>query len=240
MKNDLSWISQSCLLAACLAVSGLAGCSKSSGTAAVGPTSVSDDEAVRAAEEASFSAVPVDREGFRPLALRDFETVAAQPDTWREDQGLIATTGKPKGYIYSRHSFGNITWRAEFRFVPTGDESKADQSNTGFMLCIHEPHKVWPRSLEVQGKFVEMGQIKSNGGVPALTINDDQASREAARKPVGEWNSIEIAVKNGAVSSMLNGKAICFSEAGELKDGRIGLQAENFPVEFRNLRIRED
>jgi hypothetical protein len=108
------------------------------------------------------------------------------------------------------------------------------------MLCIQEPHKTWPRSLEVQGKWVEMGQIKSNGGVPDVTRNDDQSAREAARKPVGEWNAIEITVKDGAVTSLLNGKQICTAEPGELTSGRIGLQAELFPVEFRNVKIREE
>ncbi|QDT52832.1 hypothetical protein Pan44_08450 [Caulifigura coniformis] len=218
----------------------LPGCSRDDKGVTIAPAGLSEDQALELAAEASASAVPADREGFRPLHLRDFQMFAAEPDSWREESGMILTTGKPKGYISSRRVYRNFTWRAEFRFPPGDDPSKADQSNTGFMLCIQEPHKVWPRSLEVQGKWIEMGQIKSNGGVPALMINDDQAAREAARKPVGEWNAIEITVKDGTVSSILNGKAICIAEPGELKSGRIGLQAENFPVEFRGVRIRED
>lgn len=217
-----------------------AGCERTPEPTNVAPTGISDVEARNAAEEASESAVPLDSEGFRPLRLRDFEPFAAEATTWSEANGVLKTTGTPKGYLSSKRSYRNFTWRGEFRFVPDADVSKHPQSNTGFMLCIQEPHKVWPRSLEVQGKFVEMGQIKSNGGVPALTINDDQASREAARKPVGEWNAIEITCKDGTVSSLLNGKAICVSEPGELVEGKIGLQAENFPVEFRKLRVRED
>ncbi len=218
----------------------LGGCSGKPEPVVVPPTSVSSEEAAEAAAEASQSAVLPDSEGFRPLRLRDFDAFAAGPDTWREEGGLLTTTGKPKGYIYSRRSYRNFTWRGEFRFPPQGDPDQADQSNTGFMLAIQEPHKVWPRSLEVQGKWVEMAHIKSNGGVAPLMVNDDQASREAARKPVGDWNAIEVTVREGTVSSVLNGQAICVSEPGEVLEGRIGLQAENFPVEFRNLRIREE
>lgn len=221
-------------------VAGLPACSRDKKIAEPAPAGVTEAEAVELATEASDSAVPTDSEGFRPLRLRDFEQFSAKPNTWREESDMIATTGTPKGYIYSKRSYQNFTWRAEFRFPPQEDASKADQSNTGFMLCIQEPHKTWPRSLEVQGKWIEMGQIKSNGGVPDVKRNDDQAAREAARKPVGEWNAIEITVKDGAVSSVLNGKAICTAESSELKDGRIGLQAELFPVEFRNVKIRED
>jgi hypothetical protein len=218
----------------------LPACSRDKKVAEPVSAGVTEAEAVELATEASDSAVPTDSEGFRPLRLRDFEQFAAKPNTWREESDMIATNGQPKGYIYSKRSYQNVTWRAEFRFIPSEDTSKADQSNTGFMLCIQEPHKTWPKSLEVQGKWIEMGQIKSNGGVPDVTRKDDQAAREAARRPVGEWNAIEITVKDGAVSSVLNGKPICTAEAGELKDGRIGLQAELFPVEFRNVKIRED
>jgi hypothetical protein len=181
-------------------------------------------------------------DGFTALGLVDFESFQGEATTWREENGMIITTGKPKGYVHSARPFGNFTWRGEFRFVPVEGETdpkKSEQSNTGFMLCIQEPHKVWPRSLEVQGKFVELAQIKSNGGVPALVIMDDPAARESARKPVGEWNAVEIVCREGAVSATLNGTLICRSEPGELKEGRIGLQAENFAVEFRRLRIRE-
>src|SRR5436190_9686947 len=190
----------------------LPACSRENKNVAAAPAGVTEKEAVELSEEASESAVPTDSEGFRPLRLRDFDQFSAKPDTWREEQDMIVTTGQPKGYMYSKRSYQNFTWRAEFRFPPQQDASKADQSNTGFMLCIQEPHKVWPRSLEVQGKWVEMAQIKSNGGVPALMIKDDQAAREAARKPVGEWNAIEITVKDGAVSAILNGKPICTAE----------------------------
>lgn len=181
-------------------------------------------------------------EGFTSLTLANFEPFQGEATTWREEHEMIITTGKPKGYIHSKKSYGNFTWRAEFRFVPVEGESepkKIEQSNTGFMLCIQEPHKVWPRSLEVQGKFVEIAQIKSNGGVPALVIMDDSAARESSRQPVGEWNAIEIVCRGGAVTSTLNGTVVCQSESGELKGGQIGLQAENFAVEFRRLRIRE-
>jgi hypothetical protein len=217
-----------------------AACSREQKPVPLPPSGLSDKDAAALAEEASESAVEPDSDGFRRLRLRDFEMFAAQPDTWSEADGVITTTGKPKGYIHSKRGYKNLTWQAEFRFLPPDDPSKADQANTGFMLCIQEPHKVWPRSVEVQGKFVEMGQIKSNGGVPALSIKDDPEARESARKPVGEWNAIEIVVKDGAVSATLNGKLICTSEPGEVRDGKIGLQAENFGVEFRNVRIREE
>lgn len=181
-------------------------------------------------------------DGFRVLRLSDFEPFSADDETWREEGDVITCSGQPKGYLHSRDTFRNFTLRCSYRFEPAADadEERLSASNTGFMIHINEPHKIWPRSLEVQGKWSEMCSIKSNGGVPDLTIEDDPAAREAARKPVGEWNDVEIISRDGTLESYLNGTRICRSEAGELTEGLIGLQSELFEVQFRNLRIRED
>lgn len=181
-------------------------------------------------------------DGFRILRLSDFEPFAAGDDTWREEGDVIICSGDPKGYLHSRDTFRNFTLRASYRFVPAADadDERRATSNTGFMIHIHEPHTIWPRSLEVQGKWSEMCSIKSNGGVPDLVIEDDPAAREAARLPVGEWNDVEIISRDGRLEASLNGTLICSSQPGELTEGFIGLQSELFEVHFRNLRIREE
>lgn len=179
-----------------------------------------------------------DTEGFTPLSLADFSPFPTDAASWSEKEGLLTTTGKPKGYLFSKAAHQNFTWRAEFRFVPDPDGAP-DRENTGFLLFIQEPQKVWPRSLEVQGKPVEMGQVRPNGGIAAVELDDNVAARDAARRPTGEWNQIEIDCMDGAVTATLNGTVVCKSQPGELQSGLIGLQSENYPVEFRNLRIRD-
>lgn len=178
-------------------------------------------------------------DGFTALTVEDFVPFEGRRDTWQEVEGVIVCSGEPKGYLHSRTPFGNFTLRGEYRFMPQ-DATAEPPPNTGFMIHIQEPHKIWPRSLEVQGRFDQMCSIKSNGGVPALTIEDDPAARESARKPVGEWNAVEIVSKDGALTATLNGQLICTSQPGELTEGLIGLQSELFEVHFRRLRIRED
>jgi len=179
--------------------------------------------------------------GFRLLKLSDFDRFPADANTWSERDGLLICSGNPKGYAYSREDFSNFTLRCEYRFVSPAqppDLEAANKFNTGFMIHIQEPHKVWPASLEVQGRFDEMAAIKSNGGVPPLTIQDDQEAREGVRIPVGQWNAIEIISHNGALTAILNGLPVCSSMAGELKSGRLGLQSEGFEVEFKHLRVK--
>ncbi len=178
---------------------------------------------------------------WRSLSLADFQTFQGEEGTWTERDGEIVCSGQPRGYLYSKENYDDFILEADFLLVPPEGESdpaRLEATNTGFMIHIQEPHKVWPVSLEVQGKFVEMCSIKANGGAAELTIEDDAAARDAARKPLGEWNHVQIVSHDGALEARLNGELICTSEAGELRSGRIGLQSEGFEVHFRDLRIQ--
>lgn len=182
--------------------------------------------------------------GFELLTLEDFQQFKAEPDTWTTTGDVIHCSGKPKGYIYTTETFKNFTMRLEYRFPRPPTLKSAEDAkfagNTGFMIYIIGEHRIWPASLEVQGKHSEMATIKSNGGVPALSIRDDPAVRKAARKPVGNWNAIEITSHDGHLVALLNGTVVCISEAGELDEGAFGLQSEGFEVEFRRLCVKRD
>ncbi len=180
--------------------------------------------------------------GFAPLTLADFDFFQAEEGTWSEEGATIRCSGKPRGYAYTNKEFESFTLRVDYRFPrPVGlqdDETYA--GNTGFMIYITGEHKLWPVSLEVQGKYFEMGMIKANGGAATVVGSDDEGTRRSTRQPVGQWNSIEIVSRDGQLTASINGTTVAESEPSELKRGAFGLQSEDFPVHFRNLRIRED
>ena len=187
--------------------------------------------------------------GFVPLTFADFSAFPPMPmgdePTWFiSDLGDIQTTGKPRGYLYTKKPYSNFTFRCEFRFLPEEeplDAAAMDKYNTGFLIYVPNDHKIWPRSLEVQGRYDQIGQVKKNARDMEFNGTlDDQAAREKARRPVGEWNAVEIVSKDGAVTAFLNGEKVSACDPGDVDTGYIGLQAEDFPVEFRNLSIRED
>ena len=185
--------------------------------------------------------------GFRPIRLADCDVFYGKGEptgaTWTEHGPVLRCSGKPRGYLYTKQKYRNFTLRCDYRFLQTDslDPDKRELCNTGFLIYVTEPHKQWPVSLEVQGRFDQMAAIKANGGAadPELLLHDE-AAREQARSPVEEWNTIEIISRDGALSADLNGSPICRSAATDLVQGAIGVQSEDSPVEFRNLRIRED
>lgn len=100
-------------------------------------------------------------------------------------------------------------------------------------------HDVWPRTLEVQGKNDFEMSLAMGGNESTYTFDD--AARARARKPAGQWNSVEIVSKDGQLWTYLNGALIThvtkhpFTEAGY-----IGFQVESGPVHWRNIRIGTD
>ena len=181
-------------------------------------------------------------DGFTQLGFADFEAFGAEASTWEGTTDGIKSSGKPKGYLYSKQPYQNFTLRLEYRFPRPAnlkDEAKF-KGNTGFLVYITGEHKLWPVCLEVQGKHIQMAAIKENGGAQPVTATDDEAARQKARHAVGEWNAIEIISTNGALSVSLNGTPISKCEPDFLSEGSIGIQAEDHPFEVRRLRIRRD
>ncbi|MFN4261040.1 MAG: DUF1080 domain-containing protein [Gemmataceae bacterium] len=179
-------------------------------------------------------------DGFKPLFngkdFTGFDFVmsgSADPaKTWSVKDGVIDCTGKPNGYIVTKDSYSNYVLQVDIRYPEQA-------GNSGFLInCTGDP-KVWPTCIEVQGHYNSICAIFPIGGAKGPRPPVDEAARKKAIKPHNEWNTVEIRVQNGAITSMLNGVKICESEPYELKKGPIGFQSEGVPVQFRNMRIKE-
>ena len=57
-------------------------------------------------------------------------------------------------------------------------------------------------------------------------------------KPAGEWNTFEVTARGKVLTLWVNGAVTCeFSDCG-LAKGWVGLEAEGYRIEFRNLKIK--
>ncbi|WP_397569723.1 DUF1080 domain-containing protein [Schlesneria sp. T3-172] len=179
---------------------------------------------------------------FRRLTLDDFDKFGAEPDTWGASEEGFSCTGKPRGYLYSLDAYQDFTWRFDYRFprpAKLTDDSKF-KGNTGFLVYITGPHKLWPICLEVQGKHAQIATVKENGGAQPVSVEDDNEARQRSRAPVGQWNAIEVVSRSGELRVFLNGSLISHSKPDFLSEGLIGVQAEDHPFEVRRMRIRRD
>ena len=158
---------------------------------------------------------------------------AAPREIWSVKDGVIICKGEPHGYIRTKKQYTNYIFKVEWRFKLEGAPPDA---NSGVFLNVAEPYKLWPMCIEVQLMNNEAGSIfPLEGGV----VKGANAHLKGKAKPLGEWNSYEITVKDGRVSLVFNGEQVNQGTDLDPRRGVIALQSEGWEVHFRNISIED-
>ena len=101
--------------------------------------------------------------------------------------------------------------------------------------------KVWPRSMEAQGAAGSIGDFFSIDKFPFKGPAERTRGRyirkahESNEKPPGEWNQYEITLDRGDLELKVN--ELVQNRVTECLEisGKIGLQSEGVPMEYRNI-----
>lgn len=148
-------------------------------------------------------------------------------DTFAVKDGVLVVSGRPNGYVYTDKSYKNYVLRFDWKFIKDG--------NSGCLVHIQLPHKVWPKCVEVQGLQKDHGHIFPVAGAKGKYTVDNEAQKKAIK--FGEWNTTEIVCKDGAITAKINGIEVS-TGVGELTDGPFGLQSEGTELHFKNIKIK--
>jgi len=113
-------------------------------------------------------------------------------------------------------------------------ESRAlkDQSDSGIFFRASLEGKPWPdKGYQLNLRYDQEGALVA-GTKPIVK------SKPPVR-PTGEWAKWILTVEGNKGSLEMNGKKVWETDQLEPGRGLIGIQAENSPFEFRNIRIKE-
>ena len=163
---------------------------------------------------------------------------------------MIRLYGKDAGYLMSLENFENFQLTAEFRWnTDASFVRKSDNRNSGLMYLVpaETADELWPKGIQFQikenatGDFILLQNVtlNVNGNKTIAGKSVESKFFKNAEKPVGEWNKIKITVKNGVVTQKLNGKLVNKGKESSVKNGRILLQYEGFPIDFRRVSIKK-
>ena len=174
------------------------------------------------------------------IRLFDGETLAGWTvssdglkDTFGVKDGAITNTGKPAGYIRTEEDYTNYTLHLHMRHLSSG--------NSGVLVRMVGPDKVWPRSIEAQGMIRNMGDIWNIDEFPMDTGPGRARGRHTPKlnptneNPMGEWNRYCITLAGGDLEIAVNGLVQNTAKDCWETPGKICLQSEGAQTEWRNI-----
>lgn len=165
-------------------------------------------------------------------------------DVWSVDpkEKIIICKGQPAGYIRTNQEYSDFVLELEWRFSPVTRQA----GNSGVLLRMVGPDKVWPRSIEAQLMSGSAGDIwlidEAKLNTPPDRVDRDtprhRLQSSSNEKPIGEWNTYQIICRGGHVVLKVNGLVLNEGTGADLLKGRICLQSEGAEIHFRNIRLR--
>jgi len=155
--------------------------------------------------------------------------------TWSVRDGKIVCTGRPSGYIRTEADYADYRLHVEWRWPGKG-------GNSGVLVHMSGPDKVWPKSIECQLMSGSAGDFFVIGGTDFKEHKGQKGRRtpkaaKSSEKPLGQWNSYDIVCKGGSILPYVNGVLQNTATEATVRCGKICLQSEGRPIEFRNVYV---
>ena len=172
--------------------------------------------------------------------------------------GVIELRPTLHGALMTEQDYLNYKLHVEWRWVdPTA------RNNSGVFLRIRPPFAWDAEHGELSRQYMVQIQPPNTGDLWVLGYSESMLKTDPARsfkpfgdlelvpgghirrhlkssdaeKPVGEWNALDVTLKGKSIVVYVNGELV--NEGERLADlpGRIGLESEFGPVQFRNITL---
>jgi len=181
--------------------------------------------------------------------------------TWSVSDGVIHCKGLPMGYLLTEKEYGDYVLRVQWRWP-------GKPGNSGVFVHVSGKDQIWPKGVEAQleadhaGDFwlvdgfkmkipeeqhdprsprhyLRMGETwKKKAEKDSKGRDTYEAIRKPVEKPLGEWNQYEITCRGDEIRLVINGQLVNVGTSAESTKGKILLQSEGAPIEFRNIEIK--
>jgi hypothetical protein len=162
---------------------------------------------------------------------------AAQPSPWKLDaaRNVLVCAGDKAGHEMFRYArdAGDFVFHAEWRYVGPPEDTAY---NSGVFARAGADGAVWHQAQTGTGGGYLFGATIVDGKPGRVNARDKMAANRV--KPAGEWNVYEIRAAGKTMSLWVNGAVVSELSSLEVMRGFVGLEAEGYLVEFRNLKLK--
>lgn len=173
-----------------------------------------------AAAPAQPGALPAVNPSPTPCVTKQSVSTPAGSSHWEVVDGALTGCGEPAGYLNSDQSFKNHVLSLEFR--------TSELANSG--VFVRSPK-------EAGGYEVQIWKQQPAGYNTGSIVGTAKTARDYAFKP-NEWNRLQITADGDHLVVVLNGETTLDVRDAKFPDGHIRLQYQQYPIGFRNIKVR--
>lgn len=163
--------------------------------------------------------------------------------------GMIRMYGENIGYLMTKKSYKNFELSLEFRWNTEEKFNRGNiKKNSGVMynIPLDLPDNIWPKGIQFQikenttGDFIFLDNVtaKVNGKIVEAGASVTSPKFSSNENPYGEWNTIVIKSLNGKITQYLNGKLVNECIEASSTEGKISLNYEGSPIDFRIIQLK--
>jgi len=141
-----------------------------------------------------------------------------------------------RGHEWLRYDreLADLILRVEWRFMP---REGLKGYNSGVFIRNSADGRVWHQAQVGAGNDGYLfGQTMRGGKLTDLMFGPKPKINHI--KPPGEWNTYQIRCQGPKITLWVNGEVSSDFTAPEVLKGYLGLEAEGFRIEFRNLKLK--
>lgn len=170
-------------------------------------------------------------------------------DLYQLTDSMIRLHGDKVGYLMSKKSYHDFELMLEYRWnMEPAFQRGTGNKNSGVMYNVPDTARdvLWPAGIQFQvkegatGDFILLENVtlavRGETKVPGKSVAVARISEQ--EKPLGQWNIILIRNKQGNCTQYLNGILVNEGTNASSKAGRILLQYEGSPIDFRQVVMK--
>ncbi|WP_040473637.1 DUF1080 domain-containing protein [Flavobacterium frigoris] len=180
---------------------------------------------------------------------KDSEQRIAPAQVYDFSEGMIRMYGDNIGYLMTKKSYENFELSFDFRWNMAENVYRgSNRKNSGVMYNIpsNAPDHIWPKGIQFQikekstGDFVFLDNVTAtvNGAFIVVGASVTSPKFDDNEMSNGEWNAVLIQSYNGKCTQYLNGKLVNECVEASSKEGKISLNYEGSPIDFKNIRLK--
>ena len=137
-------------------------------------------------------------------------------------------------WLRFNQEFANFTFHVKWRFTPVTTPNP--KYNSGVFFRNNLDGSIWHQAqTSLAGGYI-FGLTPVDGKPTRFNLQKDM--KENRVKPPGEWNDYDVRCVGDTCTLAVNGEVVNTTKVG-LDKGYIGLEAEGYQIEFKDLKVRE-